>query len=251
MTTTFLISAAAVCLAAGVFMLWRALNALPSESDIVPKEEHDRKQRDLDLAMDAQESARRDLDLLRRELETARESLSLKEKESGKISGELAASNVKARELEIRAAEASEKIKALEAHAGELRQKEAAYQKQITGLEGKVLSAEQLAQQLLDLQESNKALKTENGQLQEKYRKEIENLKAIETERAALEASLQASGSASVQGSEEVKKVNQQLAEQNTLIQTELVKARARAQGLEKICSDYQVQLEELLRSKA
>lgn len=250
MTTTFLISVTVACLVAGVFMLWRALSALPNEKEIVSKEEHDRKQHDLDLATDANENAQRDIDLLRRELEAAREGLALQKNESGKISGELAASNVKAKDLEMRAAEAAEKIMALETQAAQLTAKELAYQKQVDALEAKAVSAEQLARQLLEIQETNKALRSENAGLQEKYQKEIENLRAIEAERAALAASLPSAASISAQEADETKKVNQQLAEQNKLVEAELIKARTRAQGLEKICRDYQIQLEELLKSQ-
>ncbi|MCX5681978.1 MAG: hypothetical protein NT079_06920, partial [Candidatus Omnitrophica bacterium] len=113
-------------------------------------------------------------------------------------------------------------------------------------LEEKCADAQQLMSQLQEAQEVNQNLRNEKRDLQAKYQKEIEGFK--ELEKINFQSKVQQSNDINFQEAESAKKINQQFSEQNKFVQVELVKARARAQGLERICTDYQAQIEELLK---
>jgi chromosome segregation ATPase len=214
------------CLAIGVLIVWRALSLIPREDEIVLKKEYDEKQEALEQALRIQEMTKADSQDLKNKLVMAREMSEAAKKESDQIVHQLKEVNAKASEYERRAAEASEKIKVFEAKAAEAVQK--------------------ANMQASGCAETVRALQTELNELKQKENSYQGQIKALEEKMVIAQKT--ASQAREAQGADDVKKMNEQLAGQNKLVQAELVKARARAQGLEKICTDYQSQLEEILK---
>ncbi len=84
----------------------------------------------------------------------------------------------------------------------------------------------------------------------EDYAKQIkEKISGLEKEKVLLEQRMSTVNPQDSVQLDELKNRNAQLQDQNKFAQSELIKTKARAQGLEKICADYQTQLEETFRN--
>ncbi|HQL42100.1 MAG TPA: hypothetical protein PLO93_07405, partial [Candidatus Omnitrophota bacterium] len=126
-------------------------------------------------------------------------------------------------------------LQGIESHLAQLRAGNEALEQKVRAEEGRTQIFEQEAQRL-------------RSQIENQEREISQKIQHLEKERTVLQTRAEQAGNVSAHETEDLKKVNQQLAEQSKLVQAELVKARARAQGLERICADYQAQLEEMIK---
>jgi chromosome segregation ATPase len=210
----------------GVFIVWRTLSGIPKEDEVVLKKAYEEKQKALEQALRMQEMVKEDSKNLENKLVMAREVAELAKKESDQMMQQVKDANDKALECERQAAEALEKMKAFEMKVDE--------------------AAKKADGQMSGCAETIRVLQAEMDELKQKENSYQDQIKILEEKMAvAEEAAHQAKKR---QDLDEVKKVSDQSSVQNKLVQIELVKARARAQGLEKICADYQSQLEEVSR---